>query len=82
MRSGTCPKCHTESVYRSTEGVGFSYGDGDFVVHVKEWVAAGSKLRQYVCAECGYFEAYIDDRAKLRKVTTTWEPVPAWKSGS
>jgi predicted RNA-binding Zn-ribbon protein involved in translation (DUF1610 family) len=75
MRSGTCPKCHQPTVYRSSEGVGFSYGDGEFMVHVKEWITSASKLQQYVCVGCGYFEAYIDDPSKLRKVAASWKRV-------
>ena len=74
MKSGICPKCATPSVHASSvkNEVGFSYGDGDFTVHVKEWVTSGSRLKQYICVNCGYFESYIVDEAKLGKVAALW----------
>ena len=40
----------------------------------------GSEFESYVCTECGYFENYITDKAKLQEVQQKWakvaKPIP------
>ena len=35
----------------------------------------GSEFESYVCTECGYFENYITDKAKLQGVQQKWAKV-------
>jgi rubredoxin len=72
MKSGTCPKCKAQSVYNKLGGI--SYGDGAFHVYTGA-ISRGMRVDSYVCANCGYFEAYVPDPAKLQEVAKTWTKV-------
>jgi hypothetical protein len=34
-----------------------------------------SVARHYICTTCGYFEVYVEDKAKLEAVTKDWTKV-------
>jgi predicted RNA-binding Zn-ribbon protein involved in translation (DUF1610 family) len=72
MRSGTCPKCGETAVYRKQKGI--SLGEGGVHVYTGA-ISKATPLEHYVCAACGYFEAYLLDPAKLKAVAETWEKV-------
>jgi predicted nucleic-acid-binding Zn-ribbon protein len=63
MRSGTCPKCGSDSIFSRSEGI------GEKKVPVKTGRAYWpTDQSSYVCTACGYFERYLDDEGTLRKI--------------
>jgi hypothetical protein len=75
MKNGLCPKCGTASVFSKPDGVKFSAMQGVAFVHTGGSTRATPAM-SYVCTNCGYFENYLLDPAKLAQVAQTWEPVP------
>ena len=69
MKSGNCPKCEAQTVYRKRDGIGF--GGGGTFVYTRDGASA-SDVDYYVCTTCGYFEAYIADEEKLMDVGRYW----------
>jgi predicted nucleic-acid-binding Zn-ribbon protein len=74
MRDGRCPKCGKQNVYRCQvpgQGGGVSTdSERPWILHmrdvycweiVKEW-------ETFLCADCGYFENYLLDKALMAKV--------------
>ncbi len=74
MNSGTCPKYQSSNVFRKKKGIDYSRG---IYAHTGI-VTSASPHVSYVCTDCGYFENYIDDRAKLEAVANKWERVGAF----
>jgi predicted RNA-binding Zn-ribbon protein involved in translation (DUF1610 family) len=74
MRSGYCPKCHSTTIYRKEAGIIFSNNPA-FTVRVR-WTDLFTRYFSYVCSSCGYFENYIADPEKLKKVAQKWQKVP------
>jgi len=75
MKSGKCPKCGKQTVFMKRDGIYFA-GGGVYVFST-DW-GAGKPVKevdQYLCASCGYFESYIEDKAKLEKVVKDWKKV-------
>ena len=74
MNSGTCPKCQSSNVFRKENGI--KIGTHHRGVHVYTRTATSpSPIVSYVCTDCGYFENYIDDQAKLADIASRWERV-------
>jgi hypothetical protein len=59
----------------SSEYAGVNYAKGVYVY--TGVMTSVSPYVSYVCTDCGYFENYIDDRAKLADVASKWERVGA-----
>jgi hypothetical protein len=61
MKSGTCPKCKSTTVYKR-----------DFPGGYRSALAlafdTGVRLEDYVCGTCGYVESYLDDLNKTDTV--------------
>ena len=72
MKDGKCPKCGAASVYSRTAGL--SRGDGGFHIYTSG-TSKPTKLTDFVCTSCGYFESYIPDAEKLQEVEKTWSKV-------
>ncbi|MGB8645395.1 MAG: hypothetical protein WCF84_09160 [Anaerolineae bacterium] len=72
MKNGQCPKCNSSDVFKKTRGVLF--GNGALTVSTGELIG-WSDFESYVCVNCGYFENYIVDQAKLQKVQKKWTRV-------
>ena len=69
MRNGTCPKCNSTNVFKKSKGAYF--GNGVLTVD-NSFGVVGSDFESFVCVECGYFENYILDPAKLQQVREKW----------
>ena len=74
MKSGTCPKCQSDKVYSGTEVFPKSgpFGCNSIPVSLTSMAA----LDNYVCAECGYVESYIEPD-KLEEIARKWRKVEA-----
>ena len=73
MRNGLCPKCRSRNVYVKENGVKIGEYSGVYVY--TSMITKSSPLESYICADCGYFENFIADPAKLMEVTLTWTKV-------
>lgn len=77
LKEGDCPQCGSERVY-----------SGEFLDN-KEGLRAGNRLSidetfsvaidNYVCVDCGYCEAYINERGALNRIGRVWRKVPVQK---
>jgi hypothetical protein len=73
MKSGQCPKCKNQTVYKSASGIG--YGKRGSFYAFTSALNMPTPVEDYVCTTCGYFESYITDRGKLDEVGQKWEQV-------
>lgn len=73
MRDGMCPKCKSTEVYAGTNisFKGGTYGSNSIPISFLSQAA----LDNYVCADCGYVESYIADRAKCKEIAAKWPRV-------
>ncbi len=74
MKDGKCPKCKSATVYTKREGI--KLGDG-FYISDTSW-AAGKSIKEidhYLCTTCGYFETYVENKARLEQVAKDWKKV-------
>ena len=63
MKSGTCPKCGSDSIFCRGQGIGGKN------IPVKSGRAYWpTDQNSYVCTACGYFEQYLDDEGTLGKI--------------
>ena len=63
MKSGTCPKCGSDSIFCRSQGIGGKS------IPVKAGRASWpADQTSYVCTDCGYFEQYLDDEGTLGKI--------------
>ena len=74
MKNGKSPNCGASSVYTSEGGIKYGKG-GVYVENLDEMVVAPIPYQSYVCTQCGHFENYIFDQAKLRKIEQKWKRV-------
>lgn len=73
MRNGTCPGCHSSTVYKKKNGVKVGSGDGMYVYTGA--VTMASDFEAYICTSCGYVELHVTDREKLQRVAESWDRV-------
>ena len=74
MRSGSCPKCKTPTVYRKRDGI--YQGTARVYVNTGNLVITPSPVDCYICTRCGYFEQYVAaDAQKMSEITASWEKV-------
>jgi len=71
MKNGKCPKCNSSNVFKQVQGAMPEQG---FYVFTSA-LTSPSKCDSYVCVDCGYFENYITDKAKLQQVQKNWTKV-------
>ena len=77
MKDGKCPKCNSTTIYSKLNGM--NLGEGGVHVYISSEMISkpvrGS--RHFICSTCGYYEAYIEDRAKLEAVTkdSAWRKI-------
>ena len=64
MRDGICPKCGSEEVYKKQST--------SYLQIRLTWIRAVYPTN-YVCANCGYYEWYIDNNAALEVIRNQWE---------
>jgi predicted nucleic-acid-binding Zn-ribbon protein len=70
MREGICPKCGSNEIYKNKKLqplnsllLKFAWG----------WIRA--YMNRYVCASCGYTEAYIEDETSMQNIIKVFEPL-------
>lgn len=73
MKSGKCPKCSQNTVYMSRKGITFHSNSAMYIQNLKSIMTVPfDNYNNYVCASCGYFETYIDDKEKLSEIQKHW----------
>jgi predicted nucleic-acid-binding Zn-ribbon protein len=76
MKSGTCPKCGSATIYSRPQGIGFAQQSSVYVYDAGSKFAKPSSTKAYACATCGYFEVYMIDTSVLSAVAGAWSRVP------
>jgi transposase-like protein len=71
MKSGTCPRCQSTTVYRK-EG---HPAQREQITLTGGVISQGVAPTRYVCASCGYVELYIDSEEHLTVVREKWTKV-------
>jgi predicted nucleic-acid-binding Zn-ribbon protein len=66
MRNGQCVKCQSKNIYVAVSGAGFDeeillQTQVDKMIPTRQWIT-------YLCADCGYFENYVTDKAKIAEI--------------
>ena len=70
MKSGTCPKCASKTVY---SGASIPLKKGPFGSNsIPVSLTAIAALDNYVCAECGYLESYVSNAERLAEISEKW----------
>ncbi len=76
MKNGTCPKCNSKTVHTMRKGISFGTSSGFYVRISSEFASKSlTQVDDYICTACGYFETYLEDRAKLDAVAKDWKKV-------
>jgi hypothetical protein len=75
MKSGTCPKCGSTTVYSQPGGLGFANQASIYIYAGR--TSGPSTTRAYVCATCGYYEVYLTDKDFLADAAKAWSKVKA-----
>jgi len=70
MHNGQCPKCNSSNVFLQRNGASFGSRKGVYLFTSS--MAGASDYDSYVCVNCGYFENYIVDTAKLQEIQKVW----------
>ncbi len=72
MKKGKCPKCGSQEIY---SGAGISLKGGTYgcnTIPLGGVFGRHAPLDNYVCAECGYVESYINSAGDLEKIRSRW----------
>lgn len=80
MKNGTCPNCGSREIYASLDKGGIGEG---FAIHVLDGggMVPTRKWQTFLCAQCGHYENYLLDEAKIAKIVE--DPLKAgWKKVS
>ncbi|QYG95072.1 hypothetical protein HC251_23330 [Iamia sp. SCSIO 61187] len=79
MRSGTCPKCGGTEVYAARNGLGLGeHSRVGLRPHIEPGFRGAlvphqtNDLWHYLCAACGYTEAYLHDDQAMAFVRQRW----------
>ncbi|MCQ3936425.1 MAG: hypothetical protein DPW18_05185 [Chloroflexi bacterium] len=75
MKDGKCPRCKSDTVYMKRRGLG--HGSSGLYIYIsKEFATRPTHdVDHYICTTCGYFESYIEDKARLEAVAKDWKKV-------
>jgi predicted nucleic-acid-binding Zn-ribbon protein len=77
MKNGKCPKCKSKEVY-SGENIKLKKGVyGANTIPLGGLFGSHVVLDNYVCANCGYLESYINKKEDLFKIRSQWKAVEA-----
>ena len=71
MKSGKCPKCNSNNVFKKKNGV-ISESKHIYVRGLTTFTPRSDRI-SYVCAVCGYYENYILDSDVLSKIPGKWD---------
>jgi predicted nucleic-acid-binding Zn-ribbon protein len=63
MKDGICPKCGSEEVFKTR-------GSNNLQTTRMQFAAFPMN---YICADCGYCEWYVDNVASLEDIRSQWE---------
>jgi predicted RNA-binding Zn-ribbon protein involved in translation (DUF1610 family) len=61
MKSGKCPKCGSDEIYKSATYLG----------HRQWWgltIFSSVRIHEFICCDCGLVETYLRDMADTAKV--------------
>jgi predicted nucleic-acid-binding Zn-ribbon protein len=72
MKNGFCPKCGSGNVYTKANGIVSLPERGGFLFVTAKPQIRGDANDDYVCTDCGYFESYVTDNARLRDIAKDW----------
>ena len=67
MKSGKCPKCSSSKIYKRPK---FSPSS-----NIAFSLFTQMRFQIFICAQCGYLEAYIDDVEDIIDLTEKWQKV-------
>ncbi len=67
MKSGKCPKCGSNQIYKKNARGHRSY--------ILTGIIRFVRLADYVCAGCGYVESYLYDEKHKEHIKNNWEKV-------
>jgi predicted nucleic-acid-binding Zn-ribbon protein len=66
MKSGTCPKCNSDEIYK---------GNSESLVSIRTSALHVQPATTYICIDCGYFEFYALPGFDLDRVKERFERV-------
>lgn len=74
MRDSICPVCGSNEVYLRDRAwyVGNGEKSGIKILH-EQFAEMTAVPTIYLCADCGYFESYIEDRKALELARRYWK---------
>ena len=77
MKNGKCPKCNSQSVYTKRNGIVRVVTDPPCGVYVEglSRINFPTDIDVYICTDCGYFEEFVIDKAKLSKIKGKWDKI-------
>ena len=67
MKSGKCPKCGSNEIYRGRSHNQRSALNITMFRH--------ARLEDFICASCGLTESYVVERSKLEAIKKAWARV-------
>ncbi len=75
MKNGRCPKCNSSEVYAAKRTGLFHLlaTHGARLLPIEPGVS--TRLKNYVCASCGYVESYVTDPWVLGEIKKNWPKV-------
>ena len=68
MKDGICPKCNSDEIYKKKAVV-------QYLIPLGIWKP---NPMVYACADCGYYEKYIEGPRYLQGIKEDWTPIN-WK---
>jgi hypothetical protein len=78
MKSGKCPKCGSENIYRSQPvyGLGLNSLIGHWIViKLGMFRQQGARLVHFVCDDCQCLEVYVMDEESMNRIREAWTPL-------
>lgn len=70
MKTGTCPKCASKTVY---SGASIPLKKGPFGSNsIPISLTSVAALDNYVCVECGYLESYVSNAERRAEIANKW----------
>lgn len=68
LKQGKCPACGSTAVYVQENELS-AFGEA-IVIHTGG-IGSQSRVDNYLCTDCGYFEIYVRDPQKLMQVRSS-----------
>ena len=72
MKYGQCPHCGSQDVYAGSAG---KPGGSNAFTKIPVTYMASAMVEHYVCTQCGYHEAYVQDAKSLDNIRKRWRRV-------